>query len=77
MGALVAGEGDDDFWNQEALKDARAVIVCECAFHSIDAVSQEAADVEYASEKEEADVFDSDFNESEAWERTETRKRGD
>lgn len=69
MGTLVAGEGDDEFWNQEALKDARrsetfALVVALCS-HVL--TLQEAADVEYASEKEEADVFDSDFNESEAW----------
>lgn len=45
--AVEGGEGDAEFWDQEAWKE-------------------EAADEAYVSEKEEGDVFDSDFGESEA-----------
>ena len=75
MGKLIAqAEGDDEFWNQDAWKEARdsratalllrLALTLSCMTRLTHA--QEAADEEYESEKEEADVFDSDFGDEEA-----------
>lgn len=72
MGALInQAEGDDEFWGQDAWKEVRGTaafcLPSRPSTHkpSPPLTSQEAADEEYKSEKEEADVFDSDFGDEE------------
>jgi hypothetical protein len=80
MGQLLTEakeEGDDEFWGQDAFAEACCLAAVRVVRFSSGApprdappplvhLAQDAVDDEYKSEAEEADQFDSDFNESEA-----------
>jgi hypothetical protein len=77
MGALVqeAVEGDDEFWGQEAWQEVRGRGFCFSTLRLSARPHQAAADDEYKSEREEADVFDSDFTDDDV--RARERERGE
>ncbi|EPS68629.1 hypothetical protein M569_06139 [Genlisea aurea] len=70
-------EEDDQFWNQDALKEVRFSTCVLCLFLITPYDLKDENDEEYKDEGDVADVFDSDFDEDEAEPDEEVEKEPD